>query len=87
MTGYEICAGALMIGGLGPSLAMAAFGRPVDRLIGVALTSAVVTVASFLLSQITSQSYDLIVPIVLVPLSVVGTLVFTRLLGGAHDGP
>lgn len=87
MTGYEVCAAVLMVAALGPALVMAAFGRPVDRLIGVALTGAVVTVASFLLSQITSQSYDLIVPIVLVPLSVVGTLVFTRLLGGLHDGP
>lgn len=87
MTGYEVCAAALMLGGLLPALYLSAVGRSVDRLIGVVLTSAVITVLMLLVSMIDAESYELIVPIVLVPLSVVGTLVFTRLIEGAQDGP
>lgn len=86
MTGFEICAAALMIGGLLPALSLAATGRPVDRLIGVVLTTVVVVVAMMVVSQVIEQSYMLIVPLVLVVLSVVGTLVFTRLLGRVEDG-
>ncbi len=86
MTGYEVCEATVMIGGLTPALAMAARGRPGDRLIGVVLTGAVVTVAMLLMSNISAESYELIVPLVLVVLSVVGTLVFTRLIGGSQDG-
>ncbi len=86
MTGFEICAVALMVGGLLPALTLAATGRPVDRLIGVALTGMVVVVAMMVIGQVIEQSYMLIVPLVLVVLSVVGTLVFTRLVGGAEDG-
>jgi multisubunit Na+/H+ antiporter MnhF subunit len=87
LTGYEVCAAALMLGGLLPALYLSAVGRSVDRLIGVVLTSAVITVLMLLVSMIDAESYELIVPIVLVPLSVVGTLVFTRLIEGAQDGP
>lgn len=87
MNGYEICAAVLMLGGLLPALTMAATGRSVDRLIGLVLTSAVITVVMLLMGQISGQSYELIVPLVLVVLSVVGTLVFTRLISGAQDGP
>ncbi len=86
MTGFEICAAALMIGGLLPALSLAATGRPVDRLIGVALTGMVVVVAMMVIGQVIEQSYMLIVPLVLVVLSVVGILVFTRLVGRAEDG-
>ncbi len=86
MTGLEICAVALMIGGLVPALVLAATGRPVDRLIGVALTGMVVVVAMMVIGQVIEQSYMLIVPLVLVVLSVVGTLVFTRLVGRVEDG-
>ena len=86
MTGYEICLAALMLGGLAPALLLAAVGRPVDRLIGLELTSATVIVAMLLVSQVVGQSYDLIVPLVLSALSVVGTLVFTRLIGRTSDG-
>lgn len=87
MSGYEVCAVALMVGGLLPALYLTATGRPVDRLIGVELTSSVVTVAMLLVSDITAESYELIVPIVLVALSLAGALVFTRLIGGVQDGP
>lgn len=82
-----MCAVALMVGGLLPALYLTATGRPVDRLIGVELTSSVVTVAMLLVSDITAESYELIVPIVLVALSLAGALVFTRLIGGVQDGP
>lgn len=87
MSGYEICAAVLMLGGLLPALVLAATGRSIDRLIGLALSSAVITIVMLLMGQITGQSYELIVPLVLVVLSVVGTLVFTRLISGAQDGP
>jgi multicomponent Na+:H+ antiporter subunit F len=74
-----------MIGGLAPALSLAASGRPMDRLIGLELTSATAIVAMLLISQITGESYDLIVPLVLVVLSVAGTLVFTRLIGRSNN--
>lgn len=86
MSGYEVCAAVLMLCGLLPALVLAATGRTIDRLIGLALASAVITIVMLLMGQITGQSYELIVPLVLVVLSVVGTLVFTRLISGTQDG-
>lgn len=80
MSGYTVCTAVVLIGALPPALALAWFGRPVDRLVGLELTSAVSIVALLLISQVTGQSYELIVPLVLVVMSVAGTLVFTRLL-------
>jgi multisubunit Na+/H+ antiporter MnhF subunit len=87
VTAYEICLAALMIGGLGPALILSGVGDPVDRLVGLDMAAGVLTFALVLLSQVgPGQSYDLILPLVLVPLSVAGTLVFTRLLApGAED--
>lgn len=82
-----MCAVVLMLGALLPALAMTAVGRSADRLIGLVLVSSVITVIMLLMGQITGQSYELIVPLALVVLSVVGTLVFTRLISGAQDGP
>lgn len=87
MTGYTVCAAALMAGGLPAALFVVARGRASDRLIGMEIVSAVVVIAMLLISQITDQSYELIVPLVLVVLSAAGTLVFTRLIGGSEDGP
>ena len=87
MTGYEICAAAMMLGGLLPALVLASRGRPVERIIGLVLAGTVITLVMVLMGQITGQSYDLIDPIVLAVLSVVGTLVFTRLIPGVEDGP
>lgn len=87
MSGYTVCAAVVMLGALVPALVLACSGRPVNRLIGLELTTAAITVAMLLVSQVTGQSYDLIVPLVLVVLSVTGTLVFTRLLGRPPDGP
>lgn len=81
MTGYTVCAAALLIGGLGPALLLAARGHPVDRLVGLELVGGISTVFMLVMSQVTGQSFYLSVPLVLVPLSLAGTLVFTRLLG------
>jgi multisubunit Na+/H+ antiporter MnhF subunit len=86
VTGYTICALALVVGGLGPALWITARGTAVDRLVGLELISVVSVVVMLVLAQITGQSYYLAVPLVLAPLSVTGTLVFTRLLG-RRDGP
>jgi multicomponent Na+:H+ antiporter subunit F len=80
MTGFQICMLVLLAGGLGPALVLSARGRPTNRLIGLELTSAVVTVAFLLFTVISGQSYDLVLPLVLVPLSFAGSLVYTRLL-------
>lgn len=87
MSGYELCAVIVTVGALPPALALTCSGRPADRLVGVELTTGAVTVAMLLVSQVVGQSYDLVVPLVLVVLSVTGTLVFTRLLGRPPDGP
>lgn len=88
MTAYEICLVALLIGGLGPALILSGVGDPVDRLVGLDLAVAVLTFALILLSEVgPGQSYDLILPLVLVPLSVAGTLVFTRLLAPEAEDP
>lgn len=80
MTGFEICLVVLVVGGLGPALVLGARGRPTNRLIGLEITSAVVTVVFLLLTVVTRESYDLVLPLVLVPLSFAGSLVYTRLL-------
>jgi multisubunit Na+/H+ antiporter MnhF subunit len=81
VTGYTICVLALVVGGLAPGLLIAARGTPVDRLVGVEVISVVSVVVMLVLAQISGQSFYLAVPLVLAPLSVAGTLVFTRLLG------
>lgn len=76
------CLIALMAGGVIPVLLLCSRGEPGSRLIGLDLLATVLTFCLILLSQVgPGQSYDLILPLVLVPLSFAGTLVFTRLLG------
>lgn len=87
MTAYEICVVALLIGGLGPALIISATGDPVNRLVGLDLAAATLTLTFILLSEVSpSRSYDLVLPLVLVPASFAGTLVFTRLLAPPSDG-
>jgi multisubunit Na+/H+ antiporter MnhF subunit len=81
VTGYTVCVLALVVGGLAPGLWITARGSAVDRLVGLELVSVVSVVIMLVLAQVTGQSYYLAVPLVLAPLSVTGTLVFTRLLG------
>lgn len=86
MTGFEICLVVLLVGGLAPALFLAAGGRPSNRLVGLELAGAVVTVAFFLIAMTTKESYDLVLPSVFTPLSFAGTLVYTRLLASAPRG-
>jgi multisubunit Na+/H+ antiporter MnhF subunit len=80
------CLIALLLGGLLPALFVASAGEPGARVVGLDLVAAVGTFCLILLSEVgPGQSYDLILPLVLVPLSFAGTLVFTRLLGERKD--
>lgn len=83
MTGFEICIVVLMAGGLGPAVLLGARGRPTNRLIGLEIGSAVLVVLFILFSMVTDQSDELILALVLVPLSFAGSLVYTRLLASA----
>ena len=90
MNAYTILALALLIGGLGPVLAMGAVGRSFNRLIALEMGSSLGAMFMLIFIQVSNQSSELILPLMLVPLSVAGTLVFTRLLPGtdivmAHD--
>jgi multisubunit Na+/H+ antiporter MnhF subunit len=77
-----VCLLALVAGGMGPALVIASRGAAGDRLVGLTLGSAVLVFCLILLAHVgPGQSYDLVLPLVLVPLSFAGTLVFTRLLG------
>ncbi len=70
----------LLIGGLGPVLVMGSMGRAFDRLVALELGGALGALFMLVFTEVSGQSYELILPLVLAPLSLVGSLVFTRLL-------
>ncbi|HET6917218.1 MAG TPA: hypothetical protein VFH56_14085 [Acidimicrobiales bacterium] len=81
------CLVALIAGGILPVLWLCSRGDAGSRLVGLDLLGVVLTFCLVLLSQVgPGQSYDLILPFMLVPMSFAGTLVFTRLLGKREDG-
>lgn len=80
MSGYGMLAMALLVGGLGPALVMGAFGSALTRLVALEIGGAVITLFLLVFTEVSGQSYELIVPLVLAPLAFAGTLVFTRLL-------
>jgi multisubunit Na+/H+ antiporter MnhF subunit len=80
MTGYGALTLALLIGGLGPVLVTGAIGHAHHRLIALELGGALSALFMVVFVEVSGQSYELILPLVLVPLSLVGTLVFTRTL-------
>ena len=80
MTFDQVCVLALLVGGLGPVIALGSTGSPTNRLIALELGTVVVTVLFLLLAQIADQSYELILPLALVPLSFAGALAYTRIL-------
>ena len=82
MSGYAILALALLIGGLGPVLVMGAIGHSFNRLVALEMGSSIGAIFMLIFIQVSHQSSELILPLVLVPLSLAGTLVFTRLLDG-----
>lgn len=85
MTGFEVDAMVLVAAGLGPALLMSVSGQSSTRLIALELAGATTTAIFLLMAQISGSSYELIVPLALVPLSFTGALVFTRLLALRRD--
>jgi multicomponent Na+:H+ antiporter subunit F len=71
---------ALLVGGLGPVLIMGALGTALNRLVALEIGGAVITLFLLVFVEVSGQTYELIVPLVLAPLAFAGTLVFTRLL-------
>lgn len=84
MSGYTICT-SVLAAALAPALLVGVRGDPIDRLVGLELVGSVASALMLVLAQVQHQSYYLAVPLVLVPLSLAGTLVFTRLLGDRDD--
>jgi multisubunit Na+/H+ antiporter MnhF subunit len=82
VTGYGAVSLALLIGGLGPVTVMAAGGRAFDRLVALELGASLASLFMLVFIEVSDQSSELILPLVLAPLSLVGALVFTRLLKG-----
>lgn len=80
MTGYTVCALVLLLSLLG-AVSLVARGDGVDRLVGLELISGVGTLFLLVMAEVSAQSFYLSVPIVFVPMTFAGTLVFTRLLG------
>lgn len=74
---------ALLVGGLGPVLVMGALGTALNRLVALEIGGAVITLFLLVFVEVSGETYELIVPVVLAPLAVAGTLVFTRLLKDA----
>jgi multisubunit Na+/H+ antiporter MnhF subunit len=83
MNGYTVCCIVLAVA-LAPAMFVAATGEATNRLVGLELVAAIISVLMLVLGQVAHQSYFLAVPLVLVPLSLAGTLVFTRLLTDAE---
>ncbi|HVX43204.1 MAG TPA: monovalent cation/H+ antiporter complex subunit F [Mycobacteriales bacterium] len=81
MNAYLLAAAVVLFGGMTPAMGLATRGDPVHRLFGVELLTGTSVVVLMLLAKGYGQSAYLIVPLVLVPLSFAGTLVYTRLLG------
>lgn len=82
MTVLTGCLLGLLVLGLAPSLLLSSRGDADERLVGLQLVAAIAVLVLVLFSQVAEgQSYDLVLPLALVPLSFAGTLVFTRLLG------
>jgi multisubunit Na+/H+ antiporter MnhF subunit len=71
----------LLLAGL-PALVAASRGAALDRLVGLEMLSAVVTLVMLALAQGSGRTSYLDVALVLAVLSFAGTLVFTRFLGG-----
>jgi multisubunit Na+/H+ antiporter MnhF subunit len=80
MSGYDMLALALLVAGLGPVLVMGALGTALNRLVALELGGALITLFLLVFVEVSGETYELIVPLVLAPLAFAGTLVFTRLL-------
>jgi multicomponent Na+:H+ antiporter subunit F len=70
----------LLVGGLGPVLLMGAVGTVLQRLVALEIGGSIIALFLLVFVEVSGETYELIVPVVLVPLAFAGTLVFTRLL-------
>lgn len=87
MSGFAVCVLVLLIAAIGPALLLASRGDDMGRLVGTSLTASVATLVFLIVPELTGRSYELIVPLVMAPMSFAGVLVFTRLLStGRHKG-
>jgi multisubunit Na+/H+ antiporter MnhF subunit len=80
MNPWLIGAVVLMIGAIVPAALLGSRGEAPARLVGLEMTGSVLVLTLVLLTQAYRNSSFLTVPLVLVLLSVAGTLVFTRLM-------
>ncbi len=80
MTGYAVLALLLLVGGLGPVVTMSTSGHSFNRLVALEMGTTITVLFMLIFVEVSNQPSELILPLVLVPLSVAGTLVFTRLL-------
>ncbi|HVW81111.1 MAG TPA: monovalent cation/H+ antiporter complex subunit F [Mycobacteriales bacterium] len=81
MNAWIAASAVLLVAGLGPALVVGSRGDGIARLVGLQLASPVAVFALMAFSVGVNQPSYLIVPLVLAVLNVVGTLVYTRLLG------
>jgi hypothetical protein len=59
---------------------MGAIGHSFNRLVALEMGSSIGAIFMLIFVQVSNQSSEPILPLVLVPLSLAGTLVFTRLI-------
>lgn len=78
---WLLAAMVLLTGGLGPALLAASRGSSLTRLVGLDLAGAVSCLIFLLLAAGLHRSSYVDLALVAAPLSVVGVLVFCRLLG------
>jgi multisubunit Na+/H+ antiporter MnhF subunit len=78
---WLVASAILLVLGIGPALLIGARGDGISRLVGLELGAAITVFFLMAFAAGVDQPSYLIVPLVLAALNVVGTLVFTRLLG------
>jgi multicomponent Na+:H+ antiporter subunit F len=76
----EIAALVLLLGTFVPGMWMASRGEPQQRLVGMEFATIAAAMALTLLGVAWQQTFALIVPLILVVVTLPGTLVYTRLL-------
>ena len=81
MNAWLAACAVLIILGLGPALVIGSRGDGNARLVGLQLTGSIAVFVLMAFAEAVGQPSYLIVPLALAVLNVVGTLVFTRLMG------
>lgn len=82
MRAGEIAVVVLLLGAFVPSMWMTARGEPAQRLVGMEFASVAATWAVATLAVTWQEGFVLIIPLVLVSVTLPGTLVYIRLLVG-----